>query len=197
MDDLRSQLALWWRPLVAVTVGLALFGAVALASGQQDDAVVSRLEATTLVLAIVALILAAVLAVTTAKKLRPADQVTDAPDTTGDPSRGGETAVALAEVAHERDVSMARASDAEERARLADERLASLGPLEQRVEVAERRALDAERRLDEIDDRLGAATTDEPSDAPSEPTAAARQTAELRARLARTAARKRPTRRDR
>lgn len=189
MDHLRSQLARWWRPLVAVTVGLALFGAAALASAQQDQ--------TLQVLAVVALILAAALAVMTAMKLRPADQVADVPDGTGDPSRGGETAMALAEVAHERDVSMARASDAEERARLADERLASLGPLEQRVEVAERRALDAERRLDEIDDRVGAATTDEPSDAPGEPIAAARQTAGLRARLARTAARKKPTGGDR
>ena len=168
MEELRSQLARWWRPLVAVTVGLALFGAAALASAQQDDEAASRLGATTArelqVLAIVALILAAAMAVTTALKPRPADQVADVPDETRDPSRG-ETAVALAEVAHERDVSMARASDAEERARLADDRLASLGPLEQRVEVAERRALDAERRLDEIEERVGAATTEEPSDA--------------------------------
>jgi len=200
MEELRTQLARWWRPLVAVTVGLALFGAAALASAQQDDEAASRLGATTArelqVLAIVALILAAAMAVTTALKPRPADQVADVPDDTRDPSRG-ETAVALAELTHERDVSMARASDAEERARLADDRLASLGPLEQRVEVAERRALDAERRLDEIDERVGAATTAEPSDASHEPIAAARQTAELRARLARTAARKKPTGGDR
>ena len=204
MDDLRSQLTRWWRPLVAMTVGLALFGAAALASARQDDAVVSRLEVTAAqarttlyVLAAVAIILAAALAVMTAGKPRPADQVADAPDGTGDPSGSEETAVALAEVAHERDVSMARASDAEERARLADDRLATLGPLEQRVEIAERRALDAERRLDEIADRVGAASSDEPPDAPSEPSAAAGQTAALRARLARTTARKKPTGGDR
>jgi hypothetical protein len=349
MEDLRSQLARWWRPLVAVIIGVALFGAAALASAQQDDAVTSRLEATAAraetgvgavltgelaadevvepldaadfrdlyvvlqaevltdptvlrvriwgpdgtilfssgdraeigtapagdapiaevmagatvtrdvtepfttstaglepspvhmwqtwlplvtgdrtqpqgvvevdhdravvvagagesaarlattlqVLAIVSLILAAALAVMTGLTHRPADQVADMPDDIGlDPGPDGDTALALAEVAAERDVSMARASDAEERARLADDRLASLGPLEQRVEVAERRALDAERRLDEIDDRVGAAATDEPPVAPSEPTAA-RQAAELRARLARTAARKKPTGGDR
>ena len=356
MDDLRSQLARWWRPLVAVIIGAALLGAAALVSAQQDDAVASRLEATAAraetgvgavltgeltaeevidpldaadfrdlyvvlraevltdptvlrvriwgrdgtilfstgdraeigtapagdapiaevmagatvtrdvtepfttstaglepspvrmwqtwlplvtgdrtqpqgvvevdhdratvvagagesaarlattlqVLAIVSLILAAALAVMTGLTHRPAEQVDDVPadadadaDVDVDPSPGAETAVALAEVAAERDVSMARASVAEERARLADDRLASFGPLEQRVEVAERRALDAERRLDEIDDRVGAAVTDEPPDAPSEPTAAARQAAELRARLARTAARKKPTGGDR
>ena len=349
MDDLRSQLAPWWRPLAALAVGLALFAAAALASARQDDAVASRLEATAAhaetgvgavltrvltadevvdpldaadfrdlyvllraevltdptvlrvriwgrdgtilfssgdraeiggtpggapiaevmagatvvrdvtepftastaglepspvrmwqtwlpivtgdrtqpqavvevdhdraavlagagasaarlattlqVLAIVALILAAALAVMTGLSVRPAAQAPDVPDEPGvDPGEDEEAAVALAEVAHERDVSMARASDAEERARLADDRLAALGPLEHRVEVAERRALDAERRLDEIADRVGAATVEGSSDAPSEPTAAARQAAELRARLARTAARKKPTGGDR
>jgi len=122
----------------------------------------------------------------------------------GDASTDEEKEVALAEVTHERDVSMARASDAEERARLADDRLASLAPLEQRVEIAERRALDAERRLDEIGERVDAAAIDDTGEtlgasvesndeATSESTAAARQAAELRARLARTAARKKPT----
>src|SRR5918993_510843 len=46
MDDLRSQLTRWWRPLVTLVVGLALFAAAALASARQDDAVASRLEAT-------------------------------------------------------------------------------------------------------------------------------------------------------
>jgi hypothetical protein len=205
----------------------------------QDRAVVvagaggsaARLASTLQVLAVVALILASALAVTTALVLRPAgalDDATGAADvadpTLGDGTTDDEAAVALAEVAHERDVSMARASDAEDRARLAGDRLASLAPLEQRVEVAERRALDAERRLDEIDERVIAATIDDAGDpvggaaasngdpasangdaepeepagpgpgegATSEPTAAARQAAELRARLARTAARKKP-----
>ena len=350
MDDLRSQLIGWWRPLVAVAVGLALFGAAALAAARQDDAVVARLQATAAraetgvgavltreltadevvdpldaadfrdlyvvvraevltdptvlrvriwgedgtilfssgdraeigtapegnppivevmagatvtrdvterftastaglqpspvrmwqtwlplvtgdrtqpqgvvevdhdratvlagagesaarlattlqVLAIVSLILAAALAVMTGLTHGPVEHDDSAHEDIGvDPGPDTEAAVAMAEVAAERDVSMARASEAEERARLADDRLASLGPLEQRVEVAERRALDAERRLDEIDDRVGAATIDEVSDGPSEPTVAARQAAELRARLARTAARKKPTGGDR
>jgi hypothetical protein len=193
----------------------------------------ARLASTLQVLAVVALILAAALAVTTALALQPADDRAVAlVEPSGDGSRDDETAMALAEVAHERDVSMARASEAEERARLAGDRLASLAPLERRVEVAERRALDAERRLDEIDERVDAATNGDASaatngdasaasngDAPAasngepagsngetaaeepavsgpggsgEAPAAARQAAELRARLARTAARKKP-----
>jgi predicted outer membrane lipoprotein len=176
----------------------------------------ARLASTLQVLAIVALILAAALAVTTALALEPGDDLArGAGGPSVDVSSDEETAMALAEVAHERDVSMARASDAEERARLAGERLASLAPLERRVEVAERRALDAERRLDEIDERVGAATIgdaqapigdsevsngESPAEEPTapapgnagEPSAAARQAAELRARLARTAARKKP-----
>lgn len=195
MDDLWSRVARRWRPLVAATVGLALFGASALAP-------TARLASTLPVLAVVAFILAAALVVTTALTRRSADDVgggADTPDAPGvDASTDAETAVALAEVAHERDVSMARASDAEERARLADDRLASLAPLEQRVEVAERRALDAERRLDEIDERVVAATIDDSGDtvgdpaATNEPTAVASRAAELRTRLARTAARKKP-----
>ncbi|MGZ8580257.1 MAG: hypothetical protein ACXWW9_03135 [Actinomycetota bacterium] len=143
------------------------------------------------------------------------------------PAAGGEspddqlddqTTIALVEVAHERDVSIARASEAEERERLARDRLASLAPLERRVEIAERRVRDAERRLDEISERVTAApraatepatgATREPeteptahdgSDAPpSDPSdAASRQAADLRERLARTAARKRPPKGDR
>lgn len=97
----------------------------------------------------------------------------------------------LVETAHERDVSMARASAAEERARLARERLESLASLEHRVEVAERRALDAERRLEEIGDRVNGSGEhgDTPDEAVEPPGGT---TAELRARLARAAARKRP-----
>ncbi|HET6712247.1 MAG TPA: hypothetical protein VFI59_00840 [Actinomycetota bacterium] len=119
--------------------------------------------------------------------------------------------MALVEMAHERDVSIARASEAEERERLVRDRLASLGPLEQRVEIAERRVRDAERRLDEIGERIAAATqhgaapshegTPEPSnqDATEDPSSepaddAARLAADLRERLARTAARKRAAR---
>jgi hypothetical protein len=193
-----SQLARWWRPIVAATVGLVLFAAAAFTSA-------ARSASTLQVLAIVALFLAAALAATTAAPDEPS----------GHERSDEEIGVALAEVAHERDVSMARASDAEERARLAGDRLASLAPLERRVEIAERRALDAERRLDEIDERVGAATIgdaqapigdsevsngdhgpEEPAapgqGASGEPSAAARQAAELRARLARTAARKKP-----
>jgi hypothetical protein len=204
-----SQLARWWRPIVAATVGLVLFAAAAFTSA-------ARSASTLQVLAIVALFLAAALAATTAVALRPAGDLAAAPDESSGHERSDEEiGVAMAEVAHERDVSMARASDAEERARLAGDRLASLAPLERRVEIAERRALDAERRLDEIDERVGAATIgdaqapigdsevsngdhgpEEPAapgqGASGEPSAAARQAAELRARLARTAARKKP-----
>ena len=59
------------------------------------------------------------------------------------------------------------------------EHAAELARLEERVRIAERRALDAERRLEELTERVGAERlTDEPSD--------------LRTRLARTAAKKRP-----
>jgi hypothetical protein len=119
--------------------------------------------------------------------------------------------MALVEVAHERDVSIARASEAEERERLIRDRLASLAPLERRVEDAERRVRDAERRLDEISARIEAATSGETAPAvdaspepaghddaehrSSEPTDdVARQAADLRDRLARTAARKRAAR---
>lgn len=114
----------------------------------------------------------------------------------------------IAEIERERDVAIARARDAEERERLTRDRLRDLASLEARLEVAERRALDAERRLEEISAQVAAATATEasepagglgtrsdggPEDDPEEPDAAARQTADLRARLARTAARKKPT----
>lgn len=119
-----------------------------------------------------------------------------------------ELQAALVETAHERDVSIARASEAETRERLARERLGSLASLEHRVEVAERRALDAERRLEEINERVNGpseppdAPAHAPADAPDTSTDAegsptpspAGPTAELRARLTRAAARKRPHR---
>ncbi len=58
--------------------------------------------------------------------------------------------LAIAELEHERDMAIARADEAEERERVAQERLRELVPLVARIEAAERRALDAERRLDEI-----------------------------------------------
>jgi len=99
----------------------------------------------------------------------------------------------LLEATHERDVSIARASEAEERARLADDRLRSLASLEHRVEVAERRALDAERRLEEISERVNAASAppDAPTPSPEATSDPPDATAELRARLARAAERKR------
>jgi dTMP kinase len=113
---------------------------------------------------------------------------------------------AIEEIERERDVAIARARDAEERERLALDRLRALASLEARVEAAERRALDAERRLEEIAAQLSAAaeasaqparfparSDGEHEDDPEEPDAAARQTADLRARLARTAGRKKPS----
>ena len=108
--------------------------------------------------------------------------------------------LALSEVEHERDVSIARAADAAERERLARERLAALAPLEARVEVAERRALDAERRLDELTERFtggpdGAAVAGEGSNGSTAgPEGTPGRAAELRARLTRSAERKRPGR---
>jgi hypothetical protein len=144
------------------------------------------------VLAGLSFVAAVVLALATARRRRlPPD-----PDSAGDVASAdpGDERFAMMEVAHERDVSIARATEAEDRERLARDRLAALLPLEQRLEVAERRALDAERRLEEITERL-AAERDEEDDPvggggaeggaadPSE--AAARRAAELRARLGR------------
>jgi hypothetical protein len=198
MDRISSQLARWWRPLAAATIGIALLGA-AVAEARISS---GRLAATLRLLAAAALILAAALAVIVA--LRPSA------DDAEQPGRGEadatdvdeEAAMALVEVAHERDVSIARVSEAEDRARLAGDRLATLAPLEQRLQIAERRALDAERRLDEIDERVDAASNDAASndaatnddaDADPEPSAAARRATELRASLARAAARKKPS----
>ena len=109
-----------------------------------------------------------------------------------------EARLAIDELAHERDVSIARASEAIERERLALQRLEVLEPLEHRVEMAERRALDAERRLEEISERVERAQLGDDSPGPpggdpddvSDPAASARQAAELRERLSRTAAKK-------
>ena len=118
--------------------------------------------------------------------------------------------VSIAEIERERDAAIARAREAEERERLALDRLHALAPLEARIEAAERRALDAERRLEEIAAQVSplaeappapaepssSSERSEPSEPedPGEPDATARHTADLRARLARTAARKKPTR---
>jgi len=112
--------------------------------------------------------------------------------------------LALSEAEHERDVSIARAAEATERERLARERLATLAPLEARLEIAERRALDAQRRLDALTQRVAGepvsddvGSSEETSDRPTEndrPEPGPGRSAKLRARLARSAARKRPTR---
>ena len=102
-----------------------------------------------------------------------------------------EMRMALIEATNERDVSIARASQAEEGERLARDRLTSLAPLEQRVEVAECRALDAERRLDEIAERVDHAEREGGgSEAPEPSDGAGSAVSELRARLARAAERK-------
>ncbi len=125
---------------------------------------------------------------------RPTD-VADAAERSGAGIRASdkELQAALVETEHERDVSIARASQAEERELLARERLGSLASLEHRVEVAERRALDAERRLEEISERVNGpgggsdasnAATDAKGSGPAGPSA------DLRARLTRAATRK-------
>lgn len=113
--------------------------------------------------------------------------------------------LALSEAEHERDVSIARAAEATERERLARERLATLAPLEARLEIAERRALDAERRLDALTERVAGEPTGSDDVGSSEdgsnrqtetdrPEPAPGRSAQLRSRLARSAARKRPPR---
>ena len=72
----------------------------------------------------------------------------------------------IGEIERERDVAIARARDAEERERLALDRLRSLASLEARVEVAERRALDAERRLAEISAQVSTTAEAPPISAP-------------------------------
>lgn len=106
------------------------------------------------------------------------------------PDHEADLRAALLETAHERDVSIARASEAEEHARLADERLQALTSLQRRVQVAERRALDAERRLDEISEQVYASGPEEP--AAEEPPGEGGSAAELRARLTRAAEHRRP-----
>ena len=96
----------------------------------------------------------------------------------------------LAEAERERDAADARAQAAETRA----QELEALGD---RVEVAERRALDAERRLQELSEQVQASRLGtEVSEAPLEPVASTEMApvaaTDLRARLARTAARKKP-----
>ena len=96
----------------------------------------------------------------------------------------------LAEAERERDAADARAQAAETRAR-------ELGALGDRVEVAERRALDAERRLQELSEQVQAGRPGtEAVEVPLEPVdqteVAPPAATDLRARLARTAARKKP-----
>ncbi len=94
-----------------------------------------------------------------------------------------------------------RARDAELRAQAAELRAEELASLEARVQVAERRALDAERRLFELTEqvesvqgRAHAPDLDPPEDdgAADVYEGAVGQPNDLRARLARTAARKKP-----
>ena len=106
-----------------------------------------------------------------------------------DESEIAELRARLAEAERERDAADARAQAAETRA----QELEALGD---RVEVAERRALDAERRLQELSEQVHAGRPGtEVSEAPLEPvgsTETAPAATDLRARLARTAARKKP-----
>jgi hypothetical protein len=68
----------------------------------------------------------------------------------------------------------------------------ALASLEERVKVAEARALDAERRLQELTEQVEAAAARRASRSTIPPRAPDPQAEELRARLARTAARKKP-----
>jgi hypothetical protein len=68
----------------------------------------------------------------------------------------------------------------------------ALASLEERVKVAEARALDAERRLQELTEQVEAAAARRAGRSTTPPRAPDPQAEELRARLARTAARKKP-----
>jgi hypothetical protein len=95
-----------------------------------------------------------------------------------------------------------RAETAEDRAQAAESRAQELGVLGERVEVAERRALDAERRLQELSEQVEAGkraarrrrteVDPEVADAPAAEEPVDEAEDDLRARLARTAARKKP-----
>jgi uncharacterized protein involved in exopolysaccharide biosynthesis len=107
-----------------------------------------------------------------------------------DESEIAELRARLAEAERERDAAEARAQAAETRAQ-------ELGALDDRVEVAERRALDAERRLQELSEQVQAGRPGtKVSEAPLEPGGSTEVDSpaakDLRARLARTAARKKP-----
>ena len=107
-----------------------------------------------------------------------------------DESEIAELRARVDELERDRDAAEARAQAAESRAR-------ELEALGDRVEVAERRALDAERRLQELSEQVQASRpgteTPQASLAPADPTEMAPPAAnDLRARLARTAARKKP-----
>jgi predicted nucleic acid-binding Zn-ribbon protein len=106
-----------------------------------------------------------------------------------DESEIAELQARVAEAERERDAAEARAQAAETRAQ-------ELGALSDRVEVAERRALDAERRLQELSDQVHAGRPgSETPEEPLEPVGSREVVPaanDLRARLARTAARKKP-----
>jgi len=107
-----------------------------------------------------------------------------------DESEIAELRARVAEAERERDAAEARAQAAETRAR-------ELGALGDRVEVAERRALDAERRLQELSEQVqasrpGTQTPEAPLGSVDPIEMDPAPTNDLRARLARTAARKKP-----
>ena len=107
-----------------------------------------------------------------------------------DESEIAELRARVAEAERERDAAEARAQAAETRAQ-------ELGALDDRVQVAERRALDAERRLQELSEQVqasrpGTDTSEEPLEPVGSTETAPPAANDLRARLARTAARKKP-----
>lgn len=184
MDTIGRVVVRWWRPLAVAGAGVVLLAA----------------PSTARVLAVGTLAFAVWLTVSTARA-SGASGVTAPPEiteegVTGDPT-DEEARIALTELVHERDASIARAAAAEDREQLARDRLTSLAPLERRIEIAERRALDAERRLDEIDERVDRAIRDDVpgGDTVGEPGArgpssVASEGDELRARLSKSASRK-------
>ena len=185
METIRRLVPRWWRPLAVAGAGVLLLAA----------------PSTARLLAMGTLALAAWMAVSTARSGGASDVAaphTTEADVVSAPA-DAETEIALTELVHERDISIARAAAAEDREQLTRDRLASLAPLERRIEIAERRALDAERRLEEIDERVDRAIRDDVPDddtvgepAARGPSTAASEADELRARLSRSASRKKP-----
>jgi hypothetical protein len=198
MDAFRRLALRWWKPLAVGGVGIVLLVAPSTARW----------------VAFCCFALAAWLTIGAARSREASDSEATELDGPMREPMGDEERIALAELAHERDVSIARAAEAEDRERLARDRLTALAPLERRIEIAERRAHDAERRLDEIGERVdlalrgddGPGEGDEPggdagpdgeepgggSGSDPTPGAPASDADELRARLARSAARRKP-----